>query len=168
MDHLRIQDGSIFSPGYFQIQYVELLQRIACLLSNCRCCSISFPSDTRFIPFAVACLVFGFQLLHSVILGSKSYYGITDYTSKPTTNGGDRELSSHDADFLLKIRRHVSGCGGYQIFGFMVARLMGCSALLLLSGITLRACQVDLRSEWKGCLTSCPEIYMVATYVGLA
>ena len=136
--------------------------------NNCHYYSISFPSDTRSIPFAVACLVFGFQLLRAMVLCSMSYHATTNHTSKPTAKGSERERegSTHNADFFSKFRQHVSGYGGYQIFGFMVARFAGCFALLLLSGIGLRACEVDLRCEWKGFLTSCPEIYMVATYVG--
>ena len=170
MNYLRIQDGSTFSSVYLQIRYVELLQHIVCMLNNCHYFSLSFPSDTRSIPFAVACLVFGFQLLYAMVLCFMSYYGTTDHASKPTANGSERERerSTHNADFFWKFRQHVSGYGGYQIFGFMVARFAGCFALLLLSGISLRACEVDLRSEWKGFLTSCPEIYMVATYVCLA
>ncbi|KAF8969860.1 hypothetical protein BDZ97DRAFT_1902271 [Flammula alnicola] len=59
----------------------------------------------------------------------------------------------------IKISYHHYG--GYTIFGFMVARLVGTTALLCLSAVTLRRCERD-----SACLLwKCPEFALTATFL---
>ena len=70
---------------------------------------------------------------------------------------------------LNALKRHVKFYGGYTIFGFMVARLAGCVALLVMSFVSLRAAGCTLKFEDKegswidrslDALAECPELLM--------
>lgn len=119
--------------------------------------SISFLNDLRAIPFAIVCASLGWQIIHLLTSGLL-------YLVKRTRNG-ETPVSDGAADhsqlpgFLHKFKRHVTYFGGYTIVGFMLARLLGSTALVILSRRTLQT-TCDTTSPAK-----CPEAFLTITFV---
>ena len=93
--------------------------------------------------------------LHALYRGV--YYCINRKTEE--VDGGEDGLGETRPDGLsARLKAHTRIFGGYAIYGFMLARLLGSAALFYLSMITLRQCKKIEVGE-------CPEMYFTLPYV---
>ncbi|KAF8958075.1 multidrug resistance-associated ABC transporter [Flammula alnicola] len=112
--------------------------------------------DVRSIPFAVACLSIGLQVVHILAFWVISFIG-----GKSPKSEEANVLDVVDTRHLglsEKLKKHVAYYGGNTIFGFMVARLSGSVTLLQLSQTTLRKCHANALKE-------CPEAFLTVAFL---
>ncbi|KAF8965967.1 ABC transporter type 1, transmembrane domain-containing protein [Flammula alnicola] len=112
--------------------------------------------DIRSIPFAVACLSIGLQVVHILAFWVISFIG-----GKSPKSEEANVLDVVDTRHLglsEKLKKHVAYYGGNTIFGFMVARLSGSVTLLQLSQTTLRKCDANALKE-------CPEAFLTVAFL---
>jgi len=99
----------------------------------------------------------GLLSLHVLFRGI--YYCIN--RAKEKEDGGQDELGDLETcpeRLSAGLKAHTRSFGGYTIYGFMLARLLGSVALFYLSTITLRQCDKIQVGE-------CPEAYFAVPYV---
>ncbi|PPQ97414.1 hypothetical protein CVT26_006798 [Gymnopilus dilepis] len=149
MDTFRYQDDSLYNPilGANEPAFEKLWK------------------ESRTIPFIVTSLSLVSLLLQILVssVTKKRDDDVTAGENDATQAGGVRSA----------LKRHVGSYGGYTIFGFMVARLAGCVALLVMSFVSLRAAGCTLKFEDKesswidqslDALAECPELLMTISY----
>ncbi|KAF8955959.1 ABC transporter type 1, transmembrane domain-containing protein [Flammula alnicola] len=112
--------------------------------------------DTRSIPFAVACLSIGLQVVHILAFWVISFIGRKSPKSEEA-NVLDVVDTQH-LGLSEKLKKHIAYYGGNAIFGFMVARLAGSVTLLQLSQTTLRKCDTNA-------LEGCPEAFLTVAFL---
>ena len=116
-------------------------------------------NDIRAIPLAVAAVSLGLLSLHVLFRGIYCYIS----RAKEKEDGGQDELGDLETcrvGLSARFKAHICSFGGYTIYGFMLARLLGSVALFYLSTITLRQCDKIQVGE-------CPEAYFAVPYVSV-
>lgn len=95
-------------------------------------------SDQVLLPLAAVCLSVLWQLAFLV----PRAFGLKSTTDSLQTNDYWRPLAQ-DSNWTQKMKAHIRGYGGYTIFLFKVARLVGNMVLLYLTLLTplLEHCQ---------------------------
>ena len=92
------------------------------------------------------------------------YRGVYHYLNRKTEEDGGEDVGlgeTHPEGLSARLKAHTRIFGGYTIYGFMLARLLGSVALFYLSTITLRQCEKIEVGE-------CPEAYFTVPYVSVA
>jgi hypothetical protein len=126
--------------------------------------SFSYLSDSWSLPFAFSCICLFLQTIHILLHWINTFRKprvIIEFESSVT----DPMTST----FSHSVRKKVKSYGGWTIFLFMVARLVGCLALFVLSMSSFLGCQrnhpgvVDTVS--KHLIMGCPEGLMTLTFV---
>ena len=115
-------------------------------------------NDIRVIPLAVASVSLGLLSLHVLYRGI--YYCINHKTEEDGGQDGLGDLETHPEWLSARLQAYAHIFGGYTIYGFMLARLIGSAALFYLSTITLGQCEMVQVGE-------CPEAYFTIPYVSL-
>ncbi|KAJ3508927.1 hypothetical protein NLJ89_g5494 [Agrocybe chaxingu] len=108
--------------------------------------------DTRIVPLAVAAISLGCLVLQL------AFHVVLSQFRKRSIEREVRDATPHCTHFQ-KIEHHVQFYGGYTIYAFMLARLVGVATLLYLSTVSVRQC--NLNTEQK----TCPESFFSLTYV---
>ncbi|CAA7262907.1 unnamed protein product [Cyclocybe aegerita] len=106
--------------------------------------------DTRTVPLAVAAISLGCLVLQL------AFHVVHSQLQK---RPGDVHDTTSDGTLFQKINHHVQFYGGYTIYAFMLARLVGVVTLLYLSSISVRQCNFNTERQ------SCPEYFLSSTYV---
>ena len=112
--------------------------------------------DLRLVPFAIAGLSLTIEVLYALICALLRARQADDEESEETS----RTTRRH------RIREHIQYYGGYTIYGFMVARLVGTLLLLHLSTDNASKCQPT--KGWLGLRnlpTECPDYILSLTFV---
>jgi len=115
-------------------------------------------NDIRAIPLAVAAVSLVLLSLHVL------YRGVYHYLNRKTEEDGGEDVGPGETSpegLSARLKAHTRIFGGYTIYGFMLARLLGSVALFYLSTITLRQCEKIEVGE-------CPEAYFTVPYVSVA
>jgi len=112
--------------------------------------------DLRLVPFAIAGLSLTIEVLCALICALLRSRQADDEEPQETS----RTTRRH------RIRKHIQYYGGYTIYGFMVARLVG--TLLLLHLSTDNASKYQPTKGWSGLRnlpTECPDYILSLTFV---
>lgn len=123
-----------------------------------------FPSDTLVIPFVVALSLSAVHILYTLVVSLKSWKGLNQNIAT-----SEDEQPNHSRTFSQVIRARAKEHGGWTIFLFAAARLIGCVTLLVLSSITLSRHFDGIESGTTPfrLLVQYPEFYMFLTFVRL-
>lgn len=150
--------------------YVELTSHITNEADSSR--YLHRPLKESFtLPFTLAALFLSVQIIHFFVnvikKTTKYFFGVRDSRSQtdqaqqlehPIYPGTFKYLSSGNRDRNVLI-----------IFGYAVARLLGCLSLFAMSMKTLTGCsrsqQPGLELRLSGIFEECPEAFMTLTYV---
>lgn len=124
--------------------------------------------DTRYIPFTLSCISLTFQIIHALF-----YWTTTKHHTKPLLNHPETippsQANRNSPQSLPNLEHYIKYHGGSTIFGFLLARLIGCLVLLSLS--VLGGCKPPSMDDisrgvfWNLLSLECPESFMVLTYV---
>ena len=121
-------------------------------------------NNSLVLPLVATCLSGGILLIQALVaLWTRHSRDASEETVKPTQEeeGGPQDLRS-------KLRKYAHAQGGWKIFAFKVARLLGSLTLFALSIVTLfseQEVQQDLRLDSIFEPSNFPEIAMTVTYV---
>lgn len=123
---------------------------------------LRFPRDTLVIPFAIALSFSAVHILVTLIVALKSWKGLNQSLAP-----SEDEQPYRPGTFSQVIRARAKEHGGWTIFIFATARLIGCVTLLVLSSITLSRHFNGIESGPTSfrLLIQCPESYMFLTFV---
>ncbi|PPQ75643.1 hypothetical protein CVT26_001623, partial [Gymnopilus dilepis] len=124
-----------------------------------------FTDDSRVLPFAVACLTVLLSIVQLIVKQSKVQRAKSQ--SRQVVVDGSSSLNAPPSAprFAQRLKDHVHSFGNFNIFGFMVARLLGNLGLFSLSMYTLSQCK--LQNDERRLLEvfhRCPEGFMTITY----
>ncbi|KDR83121.1 hypothetical protein GALMADRAFT_263529 [Galerina marginata CBS 339.88] len=124
--------------------------------------------DIRTLPLAFAGFVLCFQVVHALVNRSRIREKPSNgHDANPIISAteGNEGISRTRRGFLATLKEFVHDCGGYTIFGFMVARLASTTALLCLAILTpVRDCKETLRWLTWALPTYCHEYSMTITF----
>ncbi|PPQ73485.1 hypothetical protein CVT26_010187 [Gymnopilus dilepis] len=120
-------------------------------------------NNSLVLPLAATCLSGGILLVQALVaLWTRHSRDASEETVKPT-----QEDEGGPQDLRTKLRKYAHAQGGWKIFAFKVARLLGSLTLFALSIVTLfseQEVQQDLRLDSNFEPSNFPEIAMTVTY----
>jgi hypothetical protein len=120
---------------------------------------LSSLSDSWSVPFALSCICLFLQIIHILLHWIK--------TLRKPDSVIETEPSLTASTFSLFLKKKVESHGGWTIYLFMVARLLGCLVLFALSVNSLLRCPKNhsgVDTVFKH-LFGCPEGSMTLTFV---
>lgn len=155
----RVQDGAKCKYVLTRINGTSLMILIFSRALN----------ESLAIPFFVTLLFICIQILHLLVnLIRKSFFTRAQASASGELDEAAQTLDSPATFHYLAVR--AKDKDGLAIFGYSVARLLGCFALFALSTRTLFECS-DIRPHWtasplEDIMRECPETFMTLAYVG--
>ena len=120
---------------------------------------LSFLSQSWSIPFALSCICLFLQiiqiLLHSINTFRKTG---SEFETVPLTD-------TIATTFPHSLKKKIKTFGGWTIYLFMIARLLGCFLLFTLSVSSLLRCQKNHPGVDTHLFVGCPEVFLTLTFV---
>lgn len=125
---------------------------------------IRFPSDSWSIPFVLSSICLFFQIIHILLHWINTFRKPGSVIQVESDSLTDTMTST----FSHSLKNKVKSLGGWAIYSFMVARLLGCLVLFALSVNSLLRYQKNhpgVDTVYKHLLVGCPEAFMTLTFV---
>ena len=112
-------------------------------------------NDIRAIPLVVAAISLALIFVHVLFCGIRSCIN-----PAKAERGASQDRDTHPQPLSEQLKAHIRFFGGYTIFGFMLARLVGSMTLFYLSTVTLRLCEIIRFGK-------CPEAFFIIPFVSV-